>query len=99
MEHRRGHVLRAAANRTNHRSGHLKDAWSARPKHVQPGGGASDGFQPQRKPTGFEPVVFSPQAVARESVITRMVNCEAVEILSYFSDLARSAEFEVPALG
>ena len=28
-----------------------------------------------------------------------MVNCEAVEILSYFSDLARSAELRLPDLG
>ena len=34
-----------------------------------------------------------------ESVITRMVNCGAVEILSYFSGLPRSVGFELPDLG
>ena len=34
-----------------------------------------------------------------ESVITRMVNCGAVEILRHFSDLMRCAAVEPPDLG
>ena len=43
--------------------------------------------------------MVSPQAIVTESVITRRVNCEAVEILKPFSDLARSAVVELPDLG
>ena len=34
-----------------------------------------------------------------ESVITRMVNCRAVEILRHFTDLMRCAAVELPDLG